>query len=122
MAKPIKEVEEGKIVAVLSYLFIGIIWFFVDEKMRKNQFAKLHVQQALVLLIFTIAVIVFNGLLTFCLKIASLIIPGFKVLIFLTTLIGIIPGILWICGLVYSLQGKKKELPVIGRYGNLFRF
>ena len=49
-----KEIEEGKAAAVLSYLLIGIIWYFVDEKMKKNSYVKFHVQQAIVLIIASV--------------------------------------------------------------------
>jgi len=29
-----KDIADGKICAILAYLLIGIIWYFVDEKMK----------------------------------------------------------------------------------------
>jgi len=44
-----KDVEQGKACAILAYFFVGIIWFFVDEKLKKNEFAKFHAKQAMIL-------------------------------------------------------------------------
>ena len=47
-------VDEGKACAALSYLIVGIIWYFVDDEMKKNGFAKYHAKQGLVYLIASV--------------------------------------------------------------------
>jgi len=122
MVKSTNSVDEGKAVAVLSYLLIGIIWFFADDKMRKNSFAKFHVQQALVLLIFSIAIAVLNAILGVIIGVISLVTLGLgSVLVIIPTLIALIPLVFWIFGVVYSLQGAEKELPIIGKFGKKFK-
>ncbi len=113
MAKKVSkkaEVEEGKVCAFLAYFLIGIIWLLVDEKLRNNSFAKFHVKQALVLLIASIIINVVGSIIPFI---------GWFIILPVGSLFVLV---LWIMGLVYSLQGEMKELPLIGRYGSLFNF
>lgn len=130
-----KDVEEGKIVAFLAYLLIGIIWFFVDEKMKKNAYVKFHVKQAIVLLIFAVIIGILNAILSTILSIFFGIFAsttaaftygtGYILMLIpalISFVIGIIPFIFWIFGVVYSLTGKEKELPLIGRFGKKFNF
>lgn len=111
-----KEVEEGKVCAILAWLFpIGLIWYFVDEKMKKNSFARFHVQQSLVLAILSIALGVLSMLipmvLFFLLPVAFLI-----MIVFWVIYLGIF--VLWIIGIIGAISGTQKELPIIGKYGN----
>jgi len=109
MAK--NDVEEGKICAFLMYLFpIGLIWWLLDENMKKNEFAKFHLKQSLVLLIVSIII-----------QVAGSIIPilGWFIILPLGSIFILV---LWIMGIIYSLTGKQKELPLIGQFGNKFTF
>ena len=118
-----KDVDSGKLCAVLSYLIIGIIWYFVDEKMKKNSFVSFHVKQALVLLIFSIALGILNVILGVIFGIIAMVTLGLaSVLMFIPTIISLIPLVLWLFGIVYSVQGVEKELPIIGQYGDKFKF
>jgi len=101
--------NNSKTCAALSYLLIGIIWYFVDEKMKKDDFVKFHVKQALVLLVADIILQIAASFLWFV---------GW----FLAPLIGIFILVLFILGLVNSLNGKKKELPLIGQFAKYFTF
>lgn len=91
-----EDVDNGKICAILAYIIpiVGIIWYFVDEKMKKNPFTTYHMKQALVLLIVWIAISVLTcGTLS---------------------IVGLIFAIL---GIINAANGEKKELPVIGAWG-----
>ncbi|MFH1396083.1 MAG: hypothetical protein ABIG93_01670 [archaeon] len=126
-----KEIEDGKIVAFLAYLLIGIIWYFVDENMKKNTYVKFHVKQGLVLLIFSVilaivgiilasivgVIVGFLAAATYGMGMILMFIPG--LIMFLVWAINII---LLIFGIINSLSGKEKELPVIGRFGKKFTF
>ena len=35
-----KEIEQGKGCAALGYILVGIIWYFADEQMKKNNYVK----------------------------------------------------------------------------------
>ena len=94
--------DEGKACAVLAYFAIGIIWYFVDEKMKKNDFVKFHVKQALGLLI---ADLVLMTALT-------LSVVG----IMAVPLLKLVALVLVVVGIMNAVNGDKKELPFIGVY------
>ena len=102
--------DNGKLCAFLAYWLLGIIWYFADENMKKNNFVKFHVKQSLILMLVSIIGSVVLGMIPF---IGWLILPFFS----LATLI------LWIVGLINAINGSEKELPIIGSFANqLFKF
>ncbi len=92
--------NDSTICAALSYLFVGLIWYFLDNKMRKNAFAKFHANQAIVVMLFAIA-----G------SIISIVpIVGWIVSFVVTILV-----IVWIIlGILFSLSGKKAKMFIVG--------
>lgn len=98
-----KQIENGKVCAILAYLLVGIIWFFADEKMKKNSFVKFHAQQALVLLIIS----VFGSLFLTIAFILVWLLPLFQLAVFILVIIGI----------VNAAKGEEKELPIVGQFG-----
>ena len=111
-----KVVEEGKVCARTAYLVIGIIWYLVDEKMKKNSFARFHVKQSLVLIIASVIVSIVEIILTMVLS----IIPGIGYVLgsLISVLLNLTILVLWIIVLLNAVNGKEKELPVIGSYAN----
>ena len=105
-------VKDGKAPAVLSYFLVGILWWLLDEKLKKNTFVKFHVKQALVLLIASVAVSVAGWILIF--------IPVVGWIAFAVLRVGVF--VLWIMGIVKAAQGKTAELPLIGSYAKNFKF
>ena len=103
MTKDKKSAEEGKVCAMLSYFLIGIIWYFAEEKMKKNKFVAFHVRQALFLIIVSFAGRFALGLVPL---IGWTIIPLFNLAII----------ILAVLGLISAVNGKEKLLPVIGKF------
>lgn len=104
-----KEVEEGKVCAILAWIFpVGLIWYLVDEKMKKNSFARVHVQQSLILAIVSIIVSVAGSIIPIIGWFLVLPIGSLAVLV------------LWLIGIINALSGKSKELPIIGKYGSKF--
>ena len=117
------DVGNGLACAVLSYLLIGIIWFFADEKMKKNNFAKFHVKQALVLLVAAIVFSVAYGIVFTILAAILIFIPvAGLVLIYILGLIFWLPAVWAVIGIVYSATGKQKKLPVIGNFADKLKF
>ena len=114
------DVEQGKVVAVLSYLvfLVGLIWFFADDKMRKNSFAKFHLKQAIVLVVIAIAYSIFASILSFILLITII---G-SVLIPLLGLVWILFLVWVILGIINSVNGKEKELFWIGGLAKYLTF
>ena len=121
MAKKKKEAitknttNDGKFCAILSYLLIGIIWYFADEKMKKNEFAKFHAKQALVLFILDIIYVIILGVIFMPVVLLSLGFLG-PVLYLLYYL----PWILVVIGMLNALNGNQKPLPIIGKYAEQF--
>ena len=122
--KKSSNVSDGKACAVLSYLLVGIIWYFVDEKMKKNNFVKYHVKQGLVLLIasilYSLVLLILFGILFVPLMFggAGMLLGLFMVL----RLLYYIPLILAILGIINAANGSEKELPIIGKYASKFTF
>lgn len=111
--------NDGKICAILSYILIGIIWFFADNKMRKNALAKYHAKQALNLLIIEIVFMVvwsiFTGIVT-----AITFGYGLIVLIPISSLIWLAFFVLWLFGIIYAIKEQQKPIPVIGGFADKY--
>lgn len=103
-----EKVENEKICAILSYLLIGIIWYFADQKMKKSQFAKFHAKQGIVLFIIDIIIWV----------IASIPIVGWIA----GPILWIIFVILLVVGIINAANGKENKLPIIGGFADNFNF
>jgi len=103
-----EQVENEKICAILSYLFIGVIWYFADEKMKKSSFARFHAKQGLVLFIADVI----------AWAIGSVPIIGW--LIGWILYVGVI--ILMVIGIINAANDQEKPLPIIGKYGEKFSF
>ena len=102
----VEEVKETNAIALFSYL--GILLVIPLLVAKEDPFVKFHVKQGLVLLI------------------AGLIVPVFAWIPIVGWLFGIVavPVLLVfaIMGIVNVLQGREKELPLIGQYGDRFNF
>jgi uncharacterized membrane protein len=103
-----KKDSNEKACSILSYLVIGIIWFFADETIRKNENVKFHVKQGLVLLILDIIIYL----------VVQIPIIGWIARPVLW--IGFI--ILLIIGIINAAKGEQKELPLIGHLASNFKF
>ena len=102
----------SQLCALLSYLLFGIIWYFVDDNMKKDSFVKFHVKQAIILFIFSIAwSIVLRILVVFVFFLGPIFI-----------ILDYVPLILAIVGIVYALNKQEKELPVIGSFAKKLTF
>lgn len=103
------EVKNAKLVAILSYIFIiGIIWYFVDKEVQKSSLAKHHVQQGIVLVLTSLAINFVGGVIP---------ILGWLIILPLGNLVVFV---FWVFGLVYALQEKEKNIPLIGQFGKKF--
>lgn len=114
-----KKIENEKLVSILAYLIVGIIWFFVDEKIKKSKFAKFHVKQALNLFIIAIVISIIFEILSAILSLITLGLFGF-VSILISAILSIFFLILWIIGLLNVINDKKKELPIIGEFADKY--
>ncbi len=104
------EEESGGInaLALLSYLWILFLVPLLAAK--DDEFAQFHAKQGLVLFIFWVAIWIAS--------IPLLIIPILGWLVILVAYIAAF--VFFIMGIVNVLKGKKKELPVIGKFAKKF--
>ena len=99
-----KTVEEGKTIAIVSYLtVIGLIIAFVMNNDKKNDFASFHIRQSLGIMILSFVVFIFFFILAFVISIP-----------FLPTIVNLLIVVLWVLGFIGAIQGEKKKIPVLG--------
>ena len=110
-----------KIYSVLSY--IGILWLvglLVKEKNDEN--LKFHVGQGMLITISSIVISALNRIIIYNIFTTTEYIFGTSVRVASPTgtaiagLLNLIPLALTIFGIVKAANGKKEELPVIGKY------
>jgi uncharacterized membrane protein len=103
---------------MLSYILIGIIWYFADEKMKNDNFVKYHVKQGLILLIAWILYGVVLGFLS------SLIVStmGFYSFWKIVYLLKYLPWIFVILGVMNTINDQQKPLPFIGKFAEKWNF
>lgn len=120
-----KDVDEGKVCAILSYLLVGIIWYFADDKMRKNNFAKFHAKQSLVLLIVSIILSIVVSIIS-AIFTPLLFMGGGLGIVWIISIIwwavSIVILILWLIGIIAAATGKEKVLPFIGGFAKSLNF
>ena len=109
--------DNGKLCSILSYLLIGVIWYFVDKDLQKDQSVNFHVKQGIILIIFSIVwSIIINILFGFLFF--GLI--GF--MWFFIHLLSYVPLIFVVLGMINALNGKQQELPIIGKFAEKLTF
>lgn len=105
-----QDIADGKIMSILAYF--GILFFLPLVVCPQSRFGRFHANQGLLVLICYIIAGVISGIF-------SAIIPWYSVVHFLVPLISIILWIpcvaLFIIGLINAINGKAKELPLIGK-------
>ena len=108
-----KDIEQNKTMALLAYL--GPLVFVPMFAAKESKFARFHSNQGLILLIVMIAwTIIYRVLIAILINIGT-----FGLLALISTILSlvyIIFTILVIIGIVNALNGKAKELPIIGKY------
>ena len=105
-----KKTDEDKIFAFLCYLLpiIGSV-IVLATKSERSPFSIYHAKQGLVLGIFWIIVVIIYSIFVWFLW-------------WIAWILWILVAILWIIGVINSLTGKMKPLPVIGSFGEKFKF
>ncbi|MGM5482460.1 MAG: hypothetical protein ACQESF_03280 [Nanobdellota archaeon] len=107
MTKKAKKKKNEKLVSALAYLLIGIIWFFADEDISKSKLAKFHVKQAINLWLFLVLIQIVANLMFL-----------FGVIFALAGNILVI--VLLVIGLSNAVEGKKKFLPLVGKFAEKY--
>lgn len=103
-----------KIVAVLAYLLVGIIWYFADEKVKSSSFAKFHVKQSLNIMIVSVVVQV---VLSILMGAMFMLIPLISLL---SMLVNLAIFVLWVMGIIHAINGEEKAVPVIGDWAGKY--
>ncbi len=106
-----KDIEATKVLALFSYLGFFVLIPILAAKGSK--FARFHANQGLVLFIACILYSVAANILTSILLAISWRLGFVSSLL---GLVGVLFFILAVMGIINSLNGKAKELPVIGKY------
>lgn len=112
------DIEQNKVMALLSYF--GILVLVPILAAKESPFARFHSNQGLVLFIAMIGWIIADAVLTAILR--AIFWSGlglwsiYSLLSLVLNLVYLVFTILAIIGIVNALNGKAKELPVIGKY------
>jgi uncharacterized membrane protein len=104
------EKKHATICAALSYWLVGIVWYFLDEEMKKDKFVAFHAKQGLAL--YIVAGVLWIGF-NLVKKTFFFLSGGFDILLSLTSL-GVF--ILAILGTMHVLHGEMKKLPFVGKF------
>lgn len=99
MAFDQEDIEKNKVMAGLAYL----IFFLPLLACPDSRFGKYHANQGLVLFIASVAGTIILSIIPI---IGWILLPLFSIAIFVFVILGLINGI----------QGKAKELPLIGKF------
>ncbi len=100
--------SKNTVMGILSYLGILLIIPFLMEK--NNSFVKYHLKQGIVLLAIEIVVWIIG---------MTSIMYGFSMIL---SLVNLATLVLSIIGIVNVVQGKEKEIPVVGQFSKFVKF
>jgi uncharacterized membrane protein len=113
-----KDIEQNKVMAILAYF--GILVFIPILAARESKFARYHANQGLILFIVLIGWKIIDYILTSLLRALLWRSMGlwevYSLCGTILNLVYFVFAILAIIGIVNALNGKAKELPVIGKY------
>lgn len=107
-----EDINNNKIMAVLAYL--GILVLIPILAAKDSKFARFHSNQGLVLLICDIVVSIVLGIVTAIIALIPYVGPILSGIIW--AVIPIVLLVFAILGIVNAVQGKAKELPIIGKF------
>lgn len=108
------DIENSKVLCLFAYLQILILIPLVA--LNDSPFAKFHVNQGLLLLIFTYAYNILKGVVSWPLR----LLLGDSLMMTLINLAFSAVNLLFVAAIVYGIYnavtGKAREIPVIGKY------
>jgi len=106
-----QDIEQGKVMGVLSYL--GILVLIPIFAARESKFARFHANQGLIL---CIAAIIYGVAYSVLSTIVLAISWRLYFVVSLIGLVGVVFLVLAVLGIINVLNGRAKELPLIGKY------
>lgn len=104
-----RDAQDNKVYAVLAY--IHILVFVTIFAAPQSKFARYHANQGLILFIFEV---IYSVIMVVVSNTVGRIPVAGPITVFICGLVGLIWLILAICGIVNAVNGKAKDLPVIG--------
>ena len=96
------DIDQNKVIAALSYL--GILFFLPLVACPNSKFGRFHANQGLILLICSVIGSIIGSFLGFIPFLGSLVSAAISLAVF----------ILFLFGLINTLNGFAKELPFVG--------
>ena len=104
--------DDSNLFAFLAVL-LSIVGFIIAYAAKKdNKYVMYYAKQSLVLFFAWIILWVVTFILSY--------IPVLGMVISWLAYLGLV--ILWVIGLIYSLSGEMKEIPIVGQYAKKFNF
>ena len=104
--------DDSNLFAFLAVL-LSIVGFIIAYAAKKdNKYVMYYAKQSLVLFI--------GWVIAWVLGMILYMIPFLGMLIMWIVHIGLI--VLWVIGLIYSLSGEMKEIPIVGQFAEKFNF
>jgi uncharacterized membrane protein len=106
-----KDDSDSKLFAFLGVFLTWLGFIIVLLAKKDDKYAMYYGKQGLVLGITWIAAWIVGMILVF------IPILGWAIMVLLW--LGLL--VLWIIGIVYSISGKEKEIPIIGRFAHMIK-
>lgn len=106
------DINKNKALSILSY--IGFLFIIPLIAAPQSKFAKFHANQGLILFIAEAVIGVASSIVTTIGYFIASFIGGLFSAVF--SLVGIVSFIFMVIGIINAVQGKAKELPIIGGF------
>ncbi len=109
----------SKIAALLTYLLLVIGWVYVLVARRDDRLAMFHLRQSITLVVTAIVMAVAWVIFAWVIGLVPLLGPPLSIASFsLVIAAAIYLLIMWVVGMIFSLQGRMQPLPVpvMGRW------
>ena len=114
------DIQQNKFMAVLAYL--GILWLIPFFGCKQSRYVQYHCKQGFNLMLLDIAYIIISSVLSSVIKTKRYfygIYYGSYTPGWLTTILWLVSipiAVLAILGIINAINGKAKELPIIGKF------
>lgn len=104
------DVSANKMLALFSY--IGILFLVPLLGASGSKYARFHANQGIMLFICEIAISIVSGIFAFMAELFFV----FGILSLVAWLLGVAAFVFMILGIMNAVNGKAKELPIIGKF------
>ena len=105
------DIQANKVMAIFAY--IGILFLIPMFAAKDSKFARYHTNQGLLLFIVSAAYSFVFSIIAFILLFIS---PFLGIIVGLLGLVSIVFIVFMVLGIVNVVEGKAKELPIIGKF------